>query len=347
MRKMMPLSTRTAGGLLCLFAFTLSTLILATILHFLLHVEIDSQRNWGNILFGGLWIGFIGIAVFFFQAVFIPYKKIKRIFNNFNKGFVFDDLFNCPEQLTPELQWVLGKLQQMLDQKDALKLAISQSQYMALQNQINPHFLYNTLDAIRGDALMAGLDDIAKTTEALSTFFAYNISNLDKYATLEDELENVSDYFTIQQYRFGSKLKLVIINHDESSLLDCTLPKMTLQPIVENAIYHGLECKSKMGTVAIHCQRFQTQLVINIIDDGVGMPENEVDKLNGRLNRADYGYENNRSNRRGGIALVNVNSRIKLLFGDAYGLSVMSVPDLGTDVRIILPLVVGDSNHEK
>ena len=113
-----------------------------------------------------------------------------------------------------------------------------------MQNQINPHFLYNALEAIRSDALLADCADIAETTEALATFFRYTISNVQEYVTFSDELDNAENYFTIQRCRFGDKLEMELEMENED-LLEARMPKLILQPLVENAVVHGLEGKNR------------------------------------------------------------------------------------------------------
>ena len=118
-----------------------------------------------------------------------------------------------------------------------------QAQYLALQNQINPHFLYNTLESIRGEALIAGLDGVADMTEALAKFFRYTITNIENLVTVQDELDNCETYFLIQKYRFGDRLQLHIDydGEDWEDIMSCKIPKLTLQPILENSIIHGTE----------------------------------------------------------------------------------------------------------
>lgn len=299
------------------------------------------------ILFSALGAGFATSLCFVYRYLALPYQKTRKLLDAFNKGAVFEELFAAEYPLSEEFAWTLEKLHQLLNSNETLKLSVEQSRYLALQNQINPHFLYNTLDAIRGDAVEAGIAEVAKTAEALSMFFGYTISNLDKYATLAEEIENVRDYITIQQYRFGDDLQLVVKNKDENrEILECLMPRMTLQPLVENAIYHGLEEREKRGTVRILMQRTETLLIVNVVDDGVGMDTVTVDKLNAAMNRAESGYTGARQ-KRGGIAMKNVNSRIKLLFGEQYGLHIFSECGVGTDIRIQLPAVRKDEVNEK
>ncbi len=279
----------------------------------------------------------IGLASYLFLVR--PFRKTEELLSMFHKGVVFEELFSLPYAFSKEFVWAMEKLHLLMDSKETLRMSVEQSRYLALQNQINPHFLYNTLDAIRADALLAGIDSVAKTAEALSTFFGYSISNLDKYATLAEELENVRNYMTIQQYRFGDSLQMQVVNEDEDKDVHrYYLPRMTLQPLVENAIYHGLEGKVDLGTVTIRMRTTQSGLFISVVDDGVGMQQEMVDKLNAAMHRAEAGYTG-ANQTRGGIAMKNVNSRIKLLFGEQYGLHIFSETGLGTEIRITLPII--------
>nr|WP_275982846.1 histidine kinase [Dysosmobacter welbionis] len=204
----------------------------------------------------------------------------------------------------------------------------------ALQNQINPHFLYNALEAIRTDALLANCPDIAETTEALATFFRYTISNVQEYVTFSDELDNAENYFTIQRCRFGDKISLELELENER-LLEVRMPKLILQPLVENAVSHGLEGKLGHGTVRIIVENSDRTFFLRVRDDGVGMPDEQVERLNaqfGGVGGADM------TQPCGGIALRNVNSRIRLMFGEDYGLHLFSAAGVGTECCVTLPL---------
>jgi two-component system sensor histidine kinase YesM len=187
--------------------------------------------------------------------------------------------------------------------------------------------------------------NIAETTEALATFFRYTITEVENLVTLEDELENVENYFIIQQYRFGEKLNMEIKTGEDNTVLQSQLPKLTLQPIIENAIFHGLETKRGVGTIRINVETTKAKLLISVVDDGVGIEEEQLEMINQRLNNIEMNYENDKKEeKRGGIALYNVSSRIKLLFGEEYGLHIYSNKNIGTNVRITLPLIV-DEKH--
>ena len=231
-----------------------------------------------------------------------------------------------------------------LDPSKTFQLNKRQAQYLALQNQINPHFLYNTLESIRSEALLAGLSSVAGMTEALARFFRYTISKVENLVTVEEELQNCETYFHIQQYRFGDRLHLDIHcdEEDREELYRCCLPKLTLQPILENSIIHGTELKIGEGHLTIELRKTGNRLLLQVSDDGVGMDEETLTKVNSRFGRGLSAQMNEA--KRTGLALVNVDNRIRLLFGEEYGLHVFSMPGMGTTVEILLPIITSDQD---
>lgn len=229
--------------------------------------------------------------------------------------------------------------------RDAIKREYSalilekQSELSSLQSQINPHFLYNTLEAIRGKAILEDVPDIAEMAEALASLFRYSISRRGDMATLEDELRNLRNYMVVQQYRFHNKFQLRVLADEACGVLLAELPRMTLQPIVENAVYHGLETKIGQGTITIRVEETDQRILVTVSDDGVGIAEDRLARLNARLllhaNAPAPAKEDGASG--SGIALLNVNRRLKLCFGEISGLRVYSTPGVGTDVEISIP----------
>lgn len=232
-----------------------------------------------------------------------------------------------------QMQRAMKRIQEQIDALTTMEVNKRQAQYQALQNQINPHFLYNTLESIRSEALLSGLDSVAQMCEALASFFRYTISNMADLVTIEDEIRNIRTYFYIQQYRFGDRLRLQI-EYDEADqpvIMKCLIPKLTLQPIVENAIIHGIEGKVGNGTVTIKLVLTEQRLIVVVSDNGRGMRPETLGRINERIHTRVMG-----SKGKGGIAIGNVNNRIKILFGEAYGVTVYSTLDIGTDVEITL-----------
>lgn len=220
------------------------------------------------------------------------------------------------------------------------RLLQKQAELDSMQSQINPHFLYNTLDSIRGQAMAEHAANCAKMIEMLSKIFRYTISRHDDALPLAEELENIENYMRLQQYRFSDKFEWSVkIEEEEKELLGCSLPKLTLQPIVENALIHGLEDVRSNGVIEIVIFRTQSRLMIQIADNGRGMDIKTLCKLNRHLEKSDYFIKQKLiSGQAKGLGLVNVNARIKMLFGDPYGLTVYSTAGTGTNVQIALPL---------
>lgn len=280
------------------------------------------------------------------QLVFCPWMENRRVKELFAQGFVFHDIFEMEYPESSADTAVYRRFGEMINTSELINVSKKQAEYLALQNQINPHFLYNTLEGIRSEALIAGVDSIAEMTEALATFFRYTISHVDHLVTLEDELANIENYYYIQQFRFGDKLQLSIeYEHDEdmdeSEILKYRMPKLTLQPVVENSIFHGIERKVGKGHLRIRIYAVRDRLIIRVSDDGLGIQEDKLKELNEKLKSLSLDDVNPKSEKKGGIAILNVNNRIKLLFGEEYGIYVYSHQDVGTDVEISLPVVSG------
>jgi two-component system sensor histidine kinase YesM len=293
-------------------------------------------------------VAILGAAVILYvflgiRLVLLPYRETRKIYEQFALGNVLQDFFAIRYPFSVETERANEKIREMLDTNKWINVSKKEAEYLALQNQINPHFLYNTLEGIRSEAVIAGMDSIAEMTEALATFFRYTISHVDHLVTLEDELSNIENYYYIQQFRFGDKLELKIeYDHDEDlnelDILQYRLPKLTLQPIVENSIFHGLEPKIGKGHLTIRVTATDRKLVVRISDDGLGMKDEKVKELNDKLKKLNLDELSDPS-KKGGIAIMNVNNRIKLLFGEEYGIYVYSREGAGTDTDISLPII--------
>lgn len=284
------------------------------------------------------------IICYFF--IWKPQKKLELHIQHFLKEQL--KILDTNEHLcfsTAAEEDMYKKLSEMLHPSKLVELNKRQAQYLALQNQINPHFLYNTLESIRSEALMEGIHIVADMTEALASFFRYTISNVENLVSVEDELENCETYFRIQQYRFGDRLSLEINcdPDDYSSILKLRIPKLTLQPILENSIIHGTELLLKKGIISISLEVTEKRLLIQVSDNGIGMDEKVLSQLNSRI-EGNIETRSSRPEKKGGLALPNVNNRIRLLFGEEYGLHVFSLEGSGTDVELSLPIVKNDND---
>lgn len=287
---------------------------------------------------------FVALLLWMYNKLYLPYKHTEKILQSYNLGYNSNALNEISIYYTEEMERTFSKFFTLFEGMNAIKLTNTHAEYRALQNQINPHFLYNTLEAIRSDAICEGADNIADITEALAKFFRYTISNVNSMVTLEAELNNSETYFAIQNFRFGDKINLKTnLDDEDTSILEYEIPKLTLQPIIENAIIHGLEHKLGRGTIEIDIARTEDRLLIKITDDGVGMDEAVLNGINGRLHEISVEELRPNNTQKGGIALVNVNNRIKLQFGEKYGLRIYSIKDFGTSVEVTLPLTKANS----
>lgn len=223
------------------------------------------------------------------------------------------------------------------EEEEKLKIVRKRVEVSALQSQINPHFLYNTLDSIRSRALLDGQVEVASMTEILSKFFRYCISNDDSLVKVREEINHIKDYYYIQKYRFEDRIHMDI-SVEEEDIYDLYIPKMTLQPLVENAMIHGLEKVTHKGNIQLKLICTEKKVIIDILDNGSGMNAEKLERLNQRMSSKliDAGTQGSRHN---GIALTNVNSRIKLTFGEEYGIHYRSMEGSGTDAVITIPRI--------
>lgn len=315
----------------------LTLLLIASLTYILLTVPIE--KTYIFVLTVVLLIILMGYGAY--SWIYKPYQESNKVLRLFAEGYILKGIFDLRVHFNHESFVALQKFKEIIDTKDMIEGAKKHAEYLALQNQINPHFLYNTLEGIRSEAIIEGVESIAAMTEALETFFRYTISNVDKLTTLEEEIANVENYCTIQRFRFGEKISFQVENlvNSDADVLKAKIPKLTLQPIVENAVFHGLEPKLGNGLVSIKLQATPERLLITVSDNGVGMEDDHVHQLNDKLRGASLEYVRE-NKQKGGIALLNVNNRIKLLFGDEYGVYLYSKAGVGTDVDLTLPLIM-------
>jgi two-component system sensor histidine kinase YesM len=228
---------------------------------------------------------------------------------------MLDDGFN---EMVTRINTLMAK--EIEDQK-YLRLA----ELELLQAQINPHFLYNTLDSIGILAESGRSEDAVKMVSSLSVFFRNSLSKGRDIISLRAERDQVAGYLTIQQIRYSDILKYEILIPEE--LLGYMTPKLILQPLVENALYHGIKNKRGPGSITITGELEGDDILLKVCDNGVGMTDEQVRALQTGV------YED----RHTGLGLVNVHKRVKLYCGEDYGLSFESEAGVGTTVSILLP----------
>ncbi|NIK68209.1 sensor histidine kinase [Paenibacillus sp. BK720] len=226
-------------------------------------------------------------------------------------------------QLILSYNYMINSVQELMVEQYKLGQEKTQAELKALQSQINPHFLYNTLDMLNWMAQKEERDNIQQIIYALSDYYKLILNKGNDFVTVRDELRLSSIYMEIQKKRFKNRVQLEM--EVEESVMDCMLPKITIQPLVENAILHGVSEKpGGRGTIRITGHIEGERLIMRISDDGVGMPEE--------------GGGGQRKHRGSGYGLSNIRKRLDLYFGQTAELQLQSTPGEGTDVTINVPV---------
>ena len=220
------------------------------------------------------------------------------------------------------------RIQALMDDIVAEHESKRKSEFDTLQSQINPHFLYNTLDIIVWMIENEQKHEAVKVVTALARFFRISLSKGKSIIPVRDELEHVRNYLMIQQMRFKNKFTYRIEAEPEVTALACL--KLMLQPLVENAIYHGMEFMDGDGEILVRAYKKDDVLCFSVEDNGLGMTKEQAEHLLTEKSHVS-------SKRGSGIGVKNVNERIRLYFGEEYGLSIWSEPDEGTVIKIRLP----------
>jgi two-component system sensor histidine kinase YesM len=233
---------------------------------------------------------------------------------------------------------MLGKIRELIQIEYKAKIEKRTAQVKAMQAQINPHFLHNALQSIGGFALSRNVPEINEHVRAISDLFRYAIRMKSDLVKLADELEHVDNYLRIQKLRFQNMINVHLDVDDDC--LACRLPKFSLQPLVENCFIHGLEGKMEQWVITIRAERVLDEIEISIADNGVGIDEERLKEIRRGLDQETEDPERGDS-----MGMNNVNTRIKLLFGEEYGLFVSSVQGEGTTVKLLIP-ALERSNEE-
>ena len=213
--------------------------------------------------------------------------------------------------------------------EERMKL-LRKSQYDMLQTQINPHFLYNTLETINWMAynMSNSENPVSKSLINLASFFRNTLTS-GYFVSIENEIKYTKEYVNILVLRYGD---LFDIEWDiDESILSYTIIKICLQPIIENAVYHGIKQKNDKGLIKIKGLCDDNNIILIVSDDGVGIEKDALDELNKTLSETSF------TNEKSHIGLSNVNQRIKIIFGDSYGIHVESTVGVGTDVYVTIP----------
>ncbi len=287
---------------------------------------VQTQILWSFIGTGLFALGVCLIGIWFVLRLWIkPLRDLQATILKVGSGH--SDL-RANETGSPELVDLARQFNIMLDRIDQLMIAVKEEEQnvrryelQALSSQINPHFLYNTLDTIVWMAEFNDSKRVVEVTKSLAKYFRLALNQGHEQISLKDEIDHVRQYLFIQKQRYGGKLQYEI---DELSAYDnYQIPKLILQPLVENAIYHGIKEMNRQGMIRVSVSKNDTQLIVSIYDNGRGFVASET--TNATLVRL------------GGVGLKNVNQRLQLQFGKSYHMEIKSEENTYTEIRLYFP----------
>ena len=272
------------------------------------------------------------------RALSRPLKGLSRAMRQFEKSadtFTYAPVGGAREvqELSESFGHMVVKIQHLMETVRREEINLRKTELKALQAQINPHFLYNTLDSIAWMCEQGRNDEAVQMVNALAQLFRISISRGHELIPIRSELRHAESYLKIQKHRYKNQFSYRF-DVDESCL-DFLCNKITLQPIIENAIYHGINGLVDEGEIVITLRADGSDVVFTVADNGVGMEEEQIQAIL-RKERSDHT----------GIGIKNVNDRLKIYFGEGYGITIDSEPDVGTTVTIRMPQVREEGEYE-
>ena len=266
------------------------------------------------------------------RSITMPITRISRVTNQVAKGNLSvraaAESGAEARMLSDSLNAMIDKINELLDQVTTEQIRLRKAEFELLQAQINPHFLYNTLDTIVWLAEAGDQKRVVSMVGNLSDFFRTSLNQGKDIISIREELAHVRSYLEIQQVRYQDILRYEITVPED--LYEYKIPKITIQPLVENALYHGIKNKRRQGKITITGERSENGFVLYVRDNGIGMTQERLNEVRAGIQKLSYtGKEI--------YGLYNVNERIRLNFGETYGISIESTYGEGTCVSISLP----------
>ncbi|HXD11020.1 MAG TPA: sensor histidine kinase [Anaerolineales bacterium] len=281
-------------------------------------------------------VGFSVVAAWSLsRSIYTPIKKLHDVTTTITKNdlqaLMTSDNVDEITELGMSFNIMIGKIKELLDSKIKEQENLKKAELRALQAQINPHFLYNTLDTIIWMAESKKTDQVVEIVSALSNFFRISLSKGMDWITIGEEVERIKSYLTIQKMRYRDIMDFKV--EVDEDVTENTILKLILQPLVENALYHGIKNKRQGGTISVRARRKgQSEVLIEVEDDGIGFTPEKLAQL-----RAELEDDSGDIKMESGFGIGNVNNRIRLYYGKPYGLSVQSEYSTGTRVSLVIP----------
>lgn len=279
------------------------------------------------------------------RSIYTPIKKLHdfttTVTKNDLQALMTSDNVDEIAELGMSFNIMIGKIKELLDAKVKEQENLKKAELRALQAQINPHFLYNTLDTIIWMAEARKNEQVVEIVSALSSFFRISLSKGMDWITIGEEVERTRSYLTIQKMRYNDILDFKI--EVDESVTGNTVLKLILQPLVENALYHGIKNKRQGGTIIVRARRRnEDEILLEVEDDGIGFTPEKLAQLRAELedDSGDFRLES-------GFGIGNVNKRIRLYYGKPYGVSVRSEYNTGTWVTLVIPAKTEAASREE
>ena len=292
-----------------------------------------------GLIFALFFSAFMSAVIYFLlsRTVTRPVRRLVASMQKFEKqAETFEykaDMSNVAEfqTLSTSFEHMVLMIQSLVEKVHNEEIVLRKTELKALQAQINPHFLYNTLDSIQWMCEQDNSKDAVKMVGALAKLFRISISHGNEFIAISDELKHAESYLIIQSYRYKNQFTYSF--DVDKSVLDCMCNKITIQPFIENAIYHGLDRMVDEGEIKIIVERRGKDIAIIVKDNGLGMTEEQWKAV----------LQKGRSDSKG-IGVKNVDDRLKIYFGEEYGITIDSELDVGTTVTIKIPKI--EKGHE-
>jgi two-component system, sensor histidine kinase YesM len=295
--------------------------------------EVLMIRYWTYVIGGITMILAIVAAFFFTSSIAKPVLDLRSLMKRVEHGDLSVRFSGVPGDEIGELglgfNEMIERIQSLIDQVYVEQRSKREAELRILQEQIKPHFLYNTLDTIQWMAQEHRVDDVVSMVGALTSLFRIGLNKGREFISLSDELEHVESYLCIQKMRYEDKFDYSI--SCDSALRASRVLRLMLQPLVENAIYHGIKERRGHGDLSVEARTEGGDLLLSVRDDGVGMNEETLARLSESLEEGGASV--------GGYGIRNVHERIRLTFGKPYGLSFKSISGEGTEVTIRHPIL--------
>ena len=262
-------------------------------------------------------------------------KKISRTSDPKQHALIRVDSNDEFRDLAEVYNEMMGRIDNLIDTVYSKELLLKSAEIKAFQAQINPHFLYNTLDCINGLVEMNRPDDIKKTVTALASIMRMSIKGAE-ILTVRENLSYTEQYMYIEKIRYGDKL--LFLSEIPESMMDYYMPKLIIQPLLENSIVHGISELLGKGMIGLFGREEEDAITFTVKDNGKGIPQNVIDLIESRQSSQEAEEQFSRES----IGLQNIQSRIQLMYGKEYGLAIKNIPAGGSSVTIRLPKLTND-----